>query len=170
MRIPILACLTVGVLGCGGNKDPQVPSSWANFECKDRSAAYDVVGGMQGQEAGVTLDCKNGPQVVRWVEDKDGTRTEDSAALTPGEFNDVWIRIDGIGWHHLGDCAGDLGADVPVYRFDIADWNGTATFQCDSMDPPFPYNTVVDELNQLAATIRGDRGRNSLDIDDSDLE
>jgi hypothetical protein len=156
--------------GCG-HKEPRMPSSWADFECKDRKVSYFVVGGMSGQEAGVQLDCNvQGPRVLRWTEDKSGTRSEDSQALTPGEFNDVWIRIDGVGWHHLGDCAPDLGEDVPVYTFDVANEDDAKTFECDSLDPPFPWNTLVDELNQLAATIKGTQGRNQLDIDDSDLE
>ena len=59
---------------------------------------------------------------------------------------------------------------MPVWTFDLADWNGTATFQCDALNPPYPYNTLVDELDQLAATIRGDRGKNTIEVDDSDID
>jgi hypothetical protein len=166
-------CLLLIVLLAGCKKsEPAMPRSWATFECKDRRASYFVVGGMAGQEAGAQMDCNvQGPRVLRWVEDKDGTKTEDSAAITPGEFNDVWTRINGVGWQNLGDCAPDLGNDIPVYTYDIGDWDKQATFECTALDPPFPYNTLIDELNQLAsAKIKGDRGKNQMDIDDSDLE
>ncbi len=167
--LSISLLLLLAGLGCGP-KEPRTPSRWADFECKDRKAAYFVVGSMAADEAGVTIECAGGPKVTRWTVEKDGTRIEDSAAMSPGEFDDVFLRIDSIGWKNLGDCPPEGGADVPVFTFDLADWNGTATFQCDALNPPYPYNTIVDELDQLAATIRGDRGKNTIDVDDSDLD
>jgi len=167
MRRILLVCV---VAACGPKHSDNSASAWADFDCRDRMASYDVVGGMAGEESGVTLDCnKHGPTVTRWVEAKDGTRDEASANVSPGTFNDVWIRIDGVGWQNLDDCAPDTGADVPVYRFDVTKDDNQKSIECDSVDPPFPYNTFVDELNQLAATIPGDKGKSEMDIDDSDL-
>lgn len=169
-RIVLAGVVMVGA--CGGPDKQPMPSTWANFECKDRSVSYMVVGGMAAQEAGVTVACAapEGPHVMRYTVEKDGTRTEDSAAITPGEFNDLWVAIEGTGWRHLDDCAPDPGTDVPVYQFDVKDENGSMTIGCDSLRPEFPYNTFVDELDQKAATIRGDRGKNTMDIDDSDID
>lgn len=174
MRAALLAAgsiaLASGALpGCGGKKDTRVPSTWANFDCKDRKASYFVVGAMAAPEAGVAIECASGPLVRRWTVDRDGTEVEDSKPLTPGEFEDVWKRIEGVGWRNLDDCPPEGGGDVPVYQFDLADYNGSASFQCDALRPPFPWITLVDELDQLAATIRGDRGKGQLELDDSEL-
>lgn len=163
---------TLLVAACGGHDEPRMPSSWANFDCKDRKVSYFVVGGMAAQEAGVEIGCAApvGPHVLRYTLDADGTRVEDSAAMTPGEFEDVWTQIEGTGWRHLDDCAPDAGDDIPVYQFDVSDWNGSATIGCDSLRPEFPYNTFVDTLDERAALIQGDRGKNQLEVDDSDLD
>ena len=157
---------------CGGNKGQKMPSSWANFECNDRKVSYFVVGGMAAQEAGVAMSCAapDGPHVERYAVDTDGARTEASMAISPGEFNDVWTRIDATGWHNLDDCAPDVGSDVPVYQFDVADYSGNKTIGCDALRPDFPYNTFIDELDQLAAQIEGSDGANQMDLDDSDID
>jgi len=59
---------------------------------------------------------------------------------------------------------------VPVYQFDVADYNGSATIGCDALRPEFPYSTFVDTLDARAALIPGDTGRNTIDIDDSDVD
>lgn len=171
MKQTILVVSVAGVLaGCGGSKEPQMPSSWANFECKDRKVAYFVVGSMAAQEAGVQIDCATaGPRVLRYTVEKDGTRVEDSGNITPGEFDDLWKRVEGVGWRHLGDCPPDVSGDVPVYTFDVADWESSATFQCDALRPTFPWNTLIDELDQFAARIEGTKGKNTIDVEDEGL-
>jgi hypothetical protein len=170
IRMSFLLALLV-LASCGGNKEPAMPSSWADFDCKGRKVAYFVVGGMAADEAGVTIDCATqGPRVLRWAVEKDGTRTEDSGNITPGEFDDLWKRIEGTGWRHLGDCPPDVDGDVPVYTFDVADHDGAVTFQCDALRPTFPWNTLIDELDQFAATIQGDAGKNTIDVEDEGLK
>lgn len=165
------ALAVVVVAACGGSKEATMPSSWADFDCRDRVASYFVVGSMAAAEAGVQLDCNvAGPRVLRWTVDKDGTRVEDSGNVTPGEFDDVWKRIEGVGWRHLDDCPPDLDEGAPVYTFDVKYLDEGATFQCESLRPVYPWNTLVDELDQLAARIQGTRGKNTLEIDDSDLD
>jgi hypothetical protein len=169
MRLPIIVAIVACAAGCGGSKEPRMPSSWANFECKDRALSYMVVGSLAADEAGIQIDCnQTGPRVVRWLVDNDGTRVEDSAAMTPGEFEDVWKRVEGVGWRNLRDCPPE-GGNVPTYQFDVADWDGSASFECEAMRPAFPWITLIDELDQLAARIRGDRSKNQVDVDDSDL-
>ncbi len=153
-----LLVLSLFLAACGAKQTGQT-ESLDQFDCKDRKAAYFVVGSMAGNEAGVEISCKGGPRVSRYVVDKGGTKVEDARALTPGEFDDVWRRIDGTGWHHLDDCPGEKGKDIPVYQFDLADWNGSKSFECDSTSPPFPYDSIIQELDQLAASIPGDRGK-----------
>ena len=171
MRRRGLAGLALALAACGGKQDNHVPSTWANFDCKDRKVSYFVVGGMAAQEAGVQVDCSTqGPRVLRWLVEKDGTRTEDSTNISPGEFEDLWKRIEGVGWRHLGDCAPDEGKDIPVYTFEVADWQDRASFECDALRPEFPWITVIDELDAQAAHIQGDRGKAQVDVDDSGLE
>jgi hypothetical protein len=147
------------IAGCGPKPEAE-PASWANFQCNDRKAAYFVVGSMSGKESGVELDCdKSGPRISRYVVDKGGTKAEDARAITPGEFDASWTRIDGAGWRNLGDCSGDKGKNIPVYQFDISDDEGKASFECDALHPGFPYDSIVQELDDLAATIQGDVGR-----------
>jgi hypothetical protein len=154
------ACVLLLFAACGAKQTGQTESI-DQFQCKDRKAAYFVVGSMTGREAGAEISCKeHGPQITRYVVERDGTKVEDSRAMSPGEFDDVWTRIDGAGWRHLGDCAGEKGKDIPVYTFDLADWEDSKSFECDSTAPPFPYDGIVQELDQLAATIPGDRGAN----------
>ena len=137
----------------------------------DRGAGRIVVGSLAAQEAGVSIDCAEaGPRVTRYTLSDDGTRVEDSQELTPGDFDALWKRIDGTGWRNLRDCDAPAGDNEPVYTYEVADWNGRTTFQCDGLHQPFPYSAIVDELDARAAKIRGDRGRNTLDIDDSDLD
>lgn len=166
----VLIVVLVVVAGCGGKQDTAMPSSWADFECEGRKVAYFVVGSMAASEAGVTIDCESaGPRVTRWAVEKDGTRVEDSTNLTPGEFDDLWKRVEGTGWRHLGDCPPDSGTDVPVYTFDVADSEGAVTFTCDALRPTFPWNTLIDELDQYAARIEGTRGKNTIDVEDEGL-
>jgi hypothetical protein len=168
---PALLALVIALAACGGSQENRMPSSWANFDCKDRKVSYFVVGGMAAQESGVQVDCSvQGPRVMRWLVDKDGTRTEDSTNITPGEFEDLWKRIEGVGWRHLGDCAPDEGKDIPVYTFEVADWQDTHSFGCDALRPEFPWITLIDELDAQAARIQGNRGKAQVDVDDSDLE
>jgi len=165
-----LGLVVAPLAACGGKQEP-MPSSWADFDCKDRRVSYFVVGGMAAQEYGVQIDCATqGPRVMRWLVDKEGTRTEGSTNITPGEFNDLWKRIEGIGWRHLKDCAPDQGKDVPVYTFEVAALDEKATFECDALRPEFPYITVIDELDEQAARIKGTRGKAQVEVDDRELE
>jgi len=160
MRRLLLLAVMISASGACGPKTPAEPASWANFQCNDRKAAYFVVGSMTGNEAGVELSCaKAGPTISRYTVDKSGTKAEDSRAISPGEFDASWTRIDGAGWRNLGDCAGDKGKNVPVYQFDISDDEGKASFECDALHPDFPYGSIVQELDDLAATIQGDVGK-----------
>lgn len=86
---------------------------------------------MAGDELGVAIDCQDaGPRVRRWVAQRDGTREESAKSLTPGEFDDIWARVDGTGWRNLTDCEQAAGKGDPVYTFDAKDWNATVTFGC----------------------------------------
>jgi hypothetical protein len=169
-KIAIAALLIGAVPACKKNEADTIPSTWANFECRNRQASYYVQGGMRAEEAGVKIDCESGPKVTRWLEDK-GNRVEDSTSMTPGEFEDVWKRIDGVGWRHLKDCTPDVGDQaIPIYTFDIAKDDETATFQCEALTPEFPWGSLIQELDQLAATIQGDKGKAQVDIEDEELD
>ena len=99
------------------------------------------------------FDCRDqGPRIVRWTVTRDGNRDEHQASLGVGEFDRLWEKIDGAGWRYLKDCDGTGQPEDPVYSFDVKDWNGSVSFSCTNAGPlPYPYNTIVDELDFKAA-------------------
>jgi hypothetical protein len=151
----IVAAWSAGA--CGGKQHGGGDDDTRLFDCKERQAEYIVVGSMAGEELGVALDCASaGPRVRRWRVEKDGTREDAAHSLTPGEFNDIWGRIQDTGWANLHDCSGATKSGDPVYTFDVKDWQAKGSFSCSGRGAlPFPYSTLVDELDQAAAAITG---------------
>jgi hypothetical protein len=163
-----MAAAAIAGAGCGG-ASRSGGSGDGGFDCRDRWASYLVVGSLAGAELGVAMDCGQvGPRLRRWVVGKDGTRDEHARSMSPGEFEDVWGRIEGAGWRFLEDCDAEAAATDPIYTFDVKDWNGSVSFSCAGRGAlPFPYGGLVDELDQAAATLPGgDRGEEA----DDDLE
>ena len=146
------AVLGGALFGCGNPNRAELERN-RNFDCRDRSASYLVVGGLVAAELGVMLDCRDaGPRVVRWTVERDGTRAEHTASLSVTEFERVWEKIDGSGWRYLKDCDGTGQDGDPIYNFDVTDWNGTGTFACQHAGQlPFPYYVMTDQLDVLAA-------------------
>jgi hypothetical protein len=155
--IPVV--VIAAVASCGGARR-RGASGDGGFDCRDRWASYLVVGSLAGAELGVAMDCGQiGPRLRRWVVGKDGTRDEHARSMSPGEFEDVWGRIEGAGWRFLEDCDADAAPTDPIYTFDVKDWNGSVSFTCAGRGAlPFPYGGLVDELDQAAATLQGERG------------
>lgn len=151
-----LLAIAILCAACGGKQHGGGDGDTSLFACKERAAEYIVVGSLAGEELGVALDCKDaGPRVRRWRVARDGTRDDAAKSLTPGEFDDVWSRIQDTGWGNLHDCGATKAGD-PVYTFDVKDWQNSASFACSGRGTlPFPYSTLVDELDQAAAAITG---------------
>ncbi len=150
------------VVSCGGSH-AQVESEREAFQCKDRSVSYMASKHMSGDEVGVQMDCKEaGPRIKRWRTDKLGNRQNDTHAIAPYEFENVWKEVDGTGWPNLKDCQdGSLEKSDPVYVFDIKDDQNTATFQCQTRKMPYPYNDITDPLDLLSQ-----QGRKQLGDDE----
>lgn len=147
------------VIACGPSRQQRALAESEQFDCKDRLVSYVVSGHMAASELGVQMDCAAGPHIKRWKVDKQGHRLEDERAMSPSEFDRVWREIDGTGWVNLKDCAnGTGGKQDPIYVFDIKDDQNTATFQCQSVSMPYPYNGLVDPLDVAAAQGRGQLG------------
>ena len=146
-----VASWLVLLAACGARQD-QANREREDFTCKDRIASYIATHHMAG-EIGVQMDCADsGPRIKRWKVDKDGARQEDSRSLTPGDFDRVWNQIEGTGWQNLKDCGnGTAGKQDPVYVFDIKDDQATATFSCQSREMPYPYDAIVNPMDQAAA-------------------
>jgi hypothetical protein len=143
--------VALGVAACGGSR-AQVEREQQPFDCRDRSISYVAAHDLGADELGVQMDCKDGPAIKRWKMDKAGHRTEDNQPLTPSQFNDVWTQIDATGWPNLHDCAnGTAGKEDPLFTFDVKDDQNRASFTCQSREMPYPYNDLVDPLDQLAA-------------------
>jgi len=154
--------VAVALLAACGNPHKDTLAENADFDCHDRTASYVVMGSLTAAEVGVQVDCSvAGPRVVRWTVTRDGNRDEYSGSLGVHEFDRMWEKLEGAGWRYLKDCEGTGQPEDPVYTFDVKDWNGAATFACTNGGPlPFPYNTIVDELDfKAAAAAPKDRGR-----------
>jgi hypothetical protein len=153
------ALVLVIALGCGPSRQQKALADQEHFECKDRLVSYVVSGHIAASELGVQMDCAEGPRIKRWKVDKTGNRVDDERAMSPGEFDRVWREIDGTGWVNLKDCAnGTGGKQDPVYVFDIKDDQNQASFQCQSVSMPYPYNGLVDPLDVAAQQGRGQLG------------
>jgi hypothetical protein len=141
--------------GCGGARGGG-QGDGDDFDCRDRSASYVVVGSLAGAEVGVAMDCaERGPRLRRWVVARADDRDERARSMTPREFEDIWARIEGAGWRFLEDCDSGAAPTDPIYTFDVKDWNGTVSFACAGRGAlPFPYGGLVDELDQAAASMR----------------
>jgi hypothetical protein len=146
-------------LGCSGTAD-QIARERQPFSCRGRTASYTVLHHLAGDELGVSIDCAPaGPRLTRWRTDKAGTHQEDTRAMTPGEFDNIWREIDGTGWPNLRDCTnGTLGKRDPVYVFELADDQNRASFRCQSLSMPYPYSSLVNPLDLAAQMGRGQLG------------
>lgn len=157
MKAALAVLITAGLAGCGGHQHGGGAEDDSMFQCKSRAVSYIVTGGIGGDEVGVAIDCQDaGPRVRRWKVERDGTRAESAKSLTPGEFDDIWARVDGTGWRNIKDCDGATAKGDPIYTFDAKDWNATSSFSCSGRGAlPFPYGNLIDELDQAAAAITG---------------
>ncbi len=153
--------LGIGLAACGGRQQ-QATAEIQDFDCKERIVSYQATKHMGGDEIGVQMDCAEaGPRVKRWRVDKVGNRQEAARSMTPGEFDDAWIQVQGSGWENLHDCANGGGDHEPLYVFDVKDNQNEATFQCQAQQVPFPYSAMVDTLDGAAA-----KGQNQLGDDE----
>ncbi len=137
------------LLGCGASARKQAEHEAVDFQCKERVVSYVATHHMGGDEIGVQMDCsEKGPRIRRWRTDKMGKRIEDEHPMSPTDFDAVWREIDGTGWPNLKDCGnGTGGKQDPIYTFDIKDDQNKSSFQCQSREMPYPYNTIVDPLD-----------------------
>lgn len=153
------ALVLVVALGCGPSRQQRALAEQEHFECKDRLVSYVATGHIAASEVGVQMDCADGPRIKRWKVDKAGKRIDDERAMSPAEFDRIWREISGTGWENLKDCAnGSGGAQDPVFVFDVKDDQNQATFQCQTVTVPYPYNGLVDPLDVASQQGRGELG------------
>ena len=135
--------------GCSGRQS-QADRERQSFDCGDRLATYVAKKPFGASERGVALDCEEaGPRLKRWLVTDEGTRAEEARGMTPGEFDALWKKVDGVGWRDLKDCP--TGDDKePIFTFSFRDWTGKNGFTCQALRPPYPYYTIVDELDMAA--------------------
>jgi hypothetical protein len=158
MRSHVLVLL----VACGPSARQQAMREAQDFDCKDRYVSYMTSHHMSGDEIGVQMDCVNGPRIKRWKVSRTGNRIEDGHPLSPGEFDDIWRQIDGVGWAYLNDCTNGTGGKTdPVYVFEVKDDQQQKTFQCQSTTMPYPYSAIVNPMDLAAA-----QGRKQLGDDE----
>jgi len=146
-----LIVVTGGAAACGGGQHRDSDDELASFDCDGRMVGYVARGTMAAAEVGIAVDCaERGPRIVRWQVQSDGTRAEDSHSLSTGEFDTLWRKIDATGWRDLGDCESS-GDNAPTYSFCFKQADQSNTADCQSDDPPFPWHTIRDELDTIAA-------------------
>jgi hypothetical protein len=153
MRAVIGAAVAmVGAAACGGGqRGGGEDDDGARFDCNGRMVGYIARGTIAAEEIGVAADCaERGPRLVRWRVEKDGTRADDARSMTTGEFDTLWRKINQTGWRDLGDCNAS-GFDAPTYTFSFQDAEQAATCECQHTEPPFPYYTIINELDALAS-------------------
>lgn len=162
----IIVTAALALAACG-NPNKRMLEENADFDCRERTASYVVMGSLTAAEVGVLVDCvEHGPRVVRWTVTKEGNRDEYSGSLGVHEFDRLWEKIDGAGWRFLEDCEGTGQPGDPIFNFDVKDHNQQATFACTHAGPlPYPYNTIVDELDFKAAAA-APKGRDKPDPED----
>ena len=150
MRTFAIGCVLVAA--CGASQREQAKSEAEGFNCRERTASYIVTKHISGDELGVQIDCAAaGPRIKRWKVSKTGERNEDTRGISPAEFDKVWNEIDGTGWPNLRDCAnGSLGKRDPVYVFDVKDDQNQQTFQCQTIEVPYPYFDITNALDLAA--------------------
>ena len=154
-----VALAAVAVAGAAACANPNARALRDNreFECRERSAAYTLVGSLAGAEVGVQMDCAvAGPRIMRWTVSRDGVRDERQASMGVREFDRIWGRIDATGWRNLKDCTGTGGERDPVYDIAVQDWQRQNAFTCVNEGPlPHGYYAIVQELDLRAAAIGG---------------
>jgi hypothetical protein len=171
MRDPRLIALVVVAAGCGPSTPRRrAPGENVDFECRGRRAEYMVVGGFVAPEAGVSMVCDNDrPMLTVWRVDQGESRSEKDHAMSPGQFEDTWDKIDSTGWRYLDkECPGSTArkkprkgqAADPLYTIDVGDHGTSSSFTCGARELPFPYNQLVNELDLQAAGFEqsGDTG------------
>lgn len=147
---------------CGSSTPRRRPAgSSEEFECRGRRAEYMVVGGFVAPEAGVSMVCDNDrPMLTVWRVDQGESRSERDHALSAGQFEDTWEKIDSTGWRYLDkECPGSTASRKPkkgrspdpLYTIDVGDHATSSSFTCGTKELPFPYNQLVNELDLLAA-------------------
>jgi hypothetical protein len=141
--------------GCGGSQKASVAAADdREFQCKNRRMAYIVTGSFAGPEVGVVVDCaERGPRIMKWqVIGVAGDRKTMERSLSPGEFHELWQRVESTGWRHLGNCDNPEAVDGdPRYKIGIQDDNLSVSLECDGKVLPFPYDRIVNELDLKAA-------------------
>ncbi|HEU5055705.1 MAG TPA: hypothetical protein VFU21_04245 [Kofleriaceae bacterium] len=157
-----MAALAALASACGSQAPRRrAPGENAEFECRGRRAEYMVVGGFVAPEAGISMICDNDrPMLTVWRVDQGQSRSERDHALSAGQFDDTWEKIDSTGWRYLDkECPGSTAqkkvkkgrAPDPLYTIDVGDAQVSASFTCGAKELPFPYNQMVNELDLLAA-------------------
>jgi len=155
---PTVAVIALALAGGCGGAQAQADRDRQQFECNERVAGYVAHGTLGAEELGVAIDCaERGPRIVRWRIDPEGTRADDARGLTPGQFDALWRKVDQSGWRDLQDCASPSDKD-PIYTFTFKDATAQNTFECQALDPPFPYHTILDELDLAASQGRPQLG------------
>lgn len=143
--------LALFVVACGGKASGKKRADGA-FSCDDRRVAYIGTGLFAGPEVGVVISCaERGPQIRRWVVlDESGSKQDGARSLTPGEFDELWTKIDGTGWHNLSDCDNpNAGDGDPSYKIGIKNQQMAVSLSCTGNPLPFPFDRIVNELDLL---------------------
>ena len=84
-------------------------------------------------------------------------RDETTSRLSADQFDTLWDQIDSSGWRHVAENCNNPNAKDgdPAYIIEVGDHALTVTLSCDGMTLPFPYDSIVNELDLKAAGISG---------------
>jgi hypothetical protein len=146
------------IAGCGGAPAPSATEEASPFACNERRAEYVVAGGFGALERGVVIECtETSATLARWRRDQaDGEPQRTTRPLPVPRFESLWAKVQTTGWRNLGDCENPAAAPGdPLYTFYVSDHIDRASFTCVGKTLPFPYDSLVTELDlAAAATLR----------------
>lgn len=124
------------------------------FKCNGRQAHYVVVGGFVAYELGIEIKCEpTMAKLLKWTATEDGERDESEHIIGRASFDEIWQDFEDVGWRNLSDCLNTNAAeDDEVYSFTVADADSNVTMVCQgkSKDLPFPFDRLVNALDQAA--------------------
>ncbi len=157
MRIALVGVLMV--TACGGTQR-HAGGGGADFKCGGRRAEYMESGSIMYAEQGVRMKCEGDvPMVEEYYDSDDGKEKKRSAKIGAGAWNKSWEDLENGGWRRLTDCSNpEAGDKDPIFTFEIADEDKTVTFRCQGKQLPFPFDTVLNALDNAKGELPAEGG------------
>lgn len=154
--------VSVGLLlsSCGAGGKSRRAVSAEDFECKERRGLYAMTGSIMYAEQGVRMTCDGDrPYVEEYFVTDSGEEEKRGAVISADGWEKAWRDFENAGWRRLADCDNPAATDKdPIYTFEIADGEQTATFTCKGTELPFPFDTLRAALDSVKGELPTQEG------------